>query len=257
MFDFLKKRRDDEAAYPADGPVLHHADPVPVDTAGARDYGPEITAWMEQAFPGRETTVWHELASPDIHVDVYAMAPIPAEPYWVLYTTGMSSLPMTLENLGHARQYDYLRRAEVMMYLPGSFPLQGLSSDGPEEMYWPIRILKALARMPHLYRTWLGAGHSVPNGNPARPIAGTGFTGVVLFLPDEGNGPRCVMPVPTRDGGQVMLYLAVPVYPEEMDVKLRRGAETLEADLRLQEGGRGFLADPARPNTSPRKEARP
>lgn len=240
--------------------ILRHGEAQPIDAADAAFYGEEIEAWMDTAFPGRSTSVWHELASPDIHVDVYVMEPTQQEPYYVLYTVGMSALPMTLENIAHPDQYGYLRRAELMMYLPAGFPLDQLrgaaGGDAPEEAYWPVRVLKSLARLPHQYHTWLGAGHSVPNGDPAQPFAGTGFTGVVLFLPDEGNGPKQVLPVPTKDGGQVMLYLAVPVYPEEMAVKLRRGADTLEGDLLALGGGRGFMADPARPNTSP-GEGRP
>ena len=75
-------------------------------------------------------------------------------------------------------------------------------------------------------------GHSVPNGDPMVPFEGAqGFSGMMLYFPDEGNGPKKLLPVPTEDG-QIMLYVAVPVYAEEMNYKLAAGADALEDRLR-------------------------
>ena len=35
--------------------------------------------------------------------------------------------------------------------------------DLPYERFWPIQMLKFLARFPHEYKTWLGWGHTIPN----------------------------------------------------------------------------------------------
>lgn len=77
-----------------------------------------------------------------------------------------------------------------------------------------------------------------------------GFTGVVLYFPDEGNGPKRVLPMPTADGEQVMLYVAVPVYPEEMELKLAVGAYELEELLRTLPDAQGFIITNGRPNTA-------
>ena len=35
--------------------------------------------------------------------------------------------------------------------------------------YWPYRMLKELARLPHEFDTFLWKGHTVPNGDPPQP----------------------------------------------------------------------------------------
>ena len=39
---------------------------------------------------GEYDNVWHELVSPDIHVDILPIEPTDARPFWVLCTVGMS-----------------------------------------------------------------------------------------------------------------------------------------------------------------------
>ena len=223
-------------------------------TAAVTPWAGDIERWMDAAFPGRRTHVWHELVSEFFHLDVCVMEPLPAEPYYVLYTSGMSALPMTLDNLPHGgKKYDYLRRAELLCYLPAGWPVAaaGTSADADEAAYWPVRMLKTLARLPARCGTWLGAGHSVPNGDPMRPFKGAeGFAGAVLYLPDEGNGPRRVLPVQCADGTQIMLYVAVPVYEGEMNYKLAAGADALEERLRALPGGAGFIVTNGRPDVS-------
>ena len=160
---------------------------------------------------------------------------------------------MTLDHLPYPEHYSYLRRAELLMYLPASWPMQTLFSAGenpvPESVYWPVRALKYLARMPQLCNTWLGAGHSVPNGDPMVPFEGAqGFSGMMLYFPDEGNGPKKLLPVPTEDG-QIMLYVAVPVYAEEMNYKLAAGADALEDRLRALPNAEAFIVTNGRKNT--------
>jgi hypothetical protein len=40
-----------------------------------------------------------------------------------------------------------------------------------ERVYWPIRLLKGLGRLPHEYSTFLWYGHTIPNGDPPEPYA--------------------------------------------------------------------------------------
>ena len=61
-------------------------------------------------------------------------------------------------------------RAELMIALPAEWKLADSQLED-ERWYWPIRNLKALARLPHEYETWLGFGHTVPNGDPPEPYA--------------------------------------------------------------------------------------
>src|SRR6185436_18632705 len=86
--------------------------------------------------------VLHEIISDLVHLDVHLCDPTPERNFYTLFTTGMSDLPMTTpEGL------DELRYAELMLCLPAGWPIQeGAGVDPREEHYWPIRLLKALAR---------------------------------------------------------------------------------------------------------------
>jgi hypothetical protein len=117
-----------------------------------------------------------------------------------------------------------LRFAELLLCLPAEWPLS-IDAFKDEANYWPIRWLKRLARLPHQMDAWLGLGHTIPNGDLARPFAGnTTFSGwlvdePVLFSPDSQK---------LRTAEKVInFYSIVPLYEEEMSLKLRKGSGAL------------------------------
>lgn len=212
-------------------------------------YKDRLLAHFDAAFPGRETLVWDDKAT---GIELAVMKPTAAEPYYVVHTIGMSAEPMNLDDMPKKRQYEWLRWAELMLFLPGDWPVdesrwpQHLNDPEDKPAAWPLRLLRLLAALPRKGNTWLGAGHSIPNGAPPHPYAENApFTGAVLFLPGEKNGPRAVESVKIGGGKRLMLYLVVPVYPQEMAYKLEKGAEALEEKLRGVENG--FVADIRRP----------
>lgn len=114
-------------------------------------YMEELNEHFNKVFPNRETGVFHELISDIVHIDVNIMEATPDEPYRVLYTNGMSDLPMTLPQ-EIRKEYKHLERSELMMFLPADWPLTQKDFEA-EENYWPIRLMKMLARFPHM--NWL------------------------------------------------------------------------------------------------------
>ena len=58
-----------------------------------------------------------------------------------------------------------LDRAELLIALPPDWKLDHDSLQD-ERWYWPIRLLKSLARLPGISDTWLGWGHTVDNQEP-------------------------------------------------------------------------------------------
>lgn len=60
------------------------------------EYAEEISGHFKALFPNREEFVYHELISDLVHIDVNIMRPTEERPYYVMYTTGMSDMPMTL-----------------------------------------------------------------------------------------------------------------------------------------------------------------
>ena len=174
--------------------------------------------------------VYHELMSDIVHIDIHTIAPTPERDYYTLVTSGMSDLPMAAPNEFHERRF-----GELYINLPKTWKL---STDDfeDESNYWPIRWLKYLARLPHEYASWLSYGHSVPNGDPAEPIADTKFSGVVLLSSmDEFTDFEILEVSPEK---QIWFYNVVPLYPEEMDMKLNKGTDKIE-DLLMKRGMSG------------------
>ena len=88
---------------------------------------------------------------------------------------------------------------------------------------WPKK--QGIVQFPHRFETWLYCGHTVPNGDPAEPYArGVGFTGVVLatplLVPDEFDVVRA-------GDREVRFQSVIPLYTDEMDLKLAQGADAL------------------------------
>jgi hypothetical protein len=117
-----------------------------------------------------------------------------------------------------------------VLALPPEWKLEQLSVTPPppdlEEWYRPVRWLKMLARLPHEYETWLGFGHTVPNGDPPeRFVEATRMRGWIvlplLSVPEEA----CTLVL--ADGRLVNFYAVHALYPEEMSLKLNKGTDAL------------------------------
>lgn len=162
--------------------------------------------------------------------------------HWtVLITCGMGAAPMNIppELAGMGAE-----RAEIMMYLPARWDAR---STDPRDA-WPVGWLRLLAAMPREQGTWLGWGHTIPNGRPFAP--GCGFTGVILLTP--GGLPEAAAVCPLPGGGEVNLYQAAPLYNEEMAYKLEQEAEGLLRRFDEQQlEPRAPLGEPFRPNACP------
>jgi hypothetical protein len=115
-----------------------------------------------------------------------------------------------------------------------------------ERKYWPIRLLKSLARFPHECKTWLGFGHTVPNGDPPAPFADDTDLCCALLLPPV-RVPAAFYDLKLRDGREVNVYGVVPLYAEEMQLKLTCGTDALLE--RFDDAGVTELLEPRRANT--------
>jgi len=166
---------------------------------------------------GRFDNVIHEIVSPDIHVDICVIDPTPERNYYTLVTMGMGAhrmkLPKELRNMG-------LDRAELLITLPPDWDIQ----NEDEKWYWPIRWLKILARLPGEHNTWLGYGHTVPNGEPF--AENTKLSGVMLSMPYYFGQEASVCTLP--GGDRVNFYQVIALYENEMNFKVEHAAEALE-----------------------------
>jgi hypothetical protein len=80
-----------------------------------------------------------------------------------------------------------------------------------------------MARLPGDENSWLGWGHTVPNGAPFADD--TKLCTMMLLAPGAfgEDAAECAMP----DGSIVNIYQMIPLYEEEADLKIKKGAETL------------------------------
>lgn len=187
-------------------------------------------------------SVFHEIVSDLVHIDILFVAPTKERNYTTLVTSGMSNLPMTVPEGAEAFRY-----AELMICLPADWKLSS-ESFNKEENYWPIRSLKTLARLPHEYNTWLYAAHTIPNKNPAEPYArNTKLMGMMLTIPSTVEPVNDFFTLAVSPDKEIHFFSLIPLYSEEMDYKLKQGADALFE--KLDKAGVTELLDPQRKNT--------
>ena len=191
-----------------------------------------------QRYFGPFENVWHELESPDIHVDICLIPPGENRDYYTLVTMGMGAHRMNVpQELAEHR----LERAELAIALPPDWKLeQEALSD--ENWYWPVRLLKILARLPISTDSWLAWGHTVDNQEPFAD--GTRLSASILISPQrvEEEGFVCTLP----GGEEVNFYQVIPLYDDELQYKLSHDADAL---LERMEG-LSFVVSPDRPHAT-------
>jgi hypothetical protein len=169
---------------------------------------------------GPVRTVFHEMISDAVHIDVHLVQATSDFPFSRLVTSGMSDRPMPIPAEAKAPRY-----TELLITLPAAWQLN-MESFKDENWYWPIRLLKWLARFPHKYETWLGRGHTIPNGDPPKPYAGNTKLCGAIVLP-AATAPRSFSTLRVHAEKEVTFYSVVPLYREEIDLKLSRGTNAL------------------------------
>lgn len=200
-------------------PIYRHGEPAPWSAPQGEEFIQQISDHIEQHL-GPVDAVFHELVSDTVHIDVHIVKPTAAFPYTRLVTSGMSDLPMSTPD-----EMDVPRYVELVMTLPADWKTDQ-SSFEDETWYWPVRLIKQLARLPHKYRTWLGFGHTIPNGDPAEPYAANiAFCGAIILPPVSAPEDFHTLDIP--GGKSVTFYSVVPLHANEMAFKLRLGADKL------------------------------
>ena len=189
-----------------------------------------------QQYFGKFENVLHELSSPDIHVDICAVPPSQERDYYTLVTMGMGAHRMNVpEELAEYK----LERAELAIALPGNWKLKHEDLKN-ERWYWPIRLLKSLARLPINCGSWLGHGHTVENREPFAD--NTKLCTAILISPQgtEDGSEVCTLP----NGEEVNFYQVIPLYGDELDYKLSHDADALLEKM----AGISFVVRPDRPD---------
>jgi hypothetical protein len=239
-----EKSMSQEEKSESGSPIYRHK-PRDTEWTAPKHYGEnleEVEAHVEK-YIGKIETVYHEILSDLIHLDVLFVPATADRPYHLLVTSGVSDEPMNVPE-----GMEKFSRAELLIALPRDWPLDQESLKD-EANYWPVRWLKMIGRLPHEYKTWVGWGHTIPNGDPPEPIANTGFVGAMLTPPYEL--PQDFFQFRARSGDTISFYVLTPLYKEEMDLKLKKGADEIEK--RFEKRRIGFVLDTERVNVAKAK----
>jgi hypothetical protein len=212
-----KKEELSESGHP-----IYRYDPVPPPKIEASLENPaqgEIDEHIRKYF-GDAKNVFHELLPVKIHVDLHMVEPDAVRNYYSIVTSGLSTLPMNTPP-----NYPQFKYSELYMCLPKDWKMSQ-EDFKDEDNYWPFRCLKFLARFPHEYKTWIWNMHTIPHENPMRPFArNTKLSCALISTPKRISEKAYKLRI--NQDKTIYFHSVLPIHPEEMEYKLKYGAEPL------------------------------
>jgi len=162
-------------------------------------------------FFGEALHVSHEVFPLIPHVDVFQYRDCAEDEsgVYTLVTSGMSDLEMQVP-----AGIEVPRRVELIFYC-----------TGPNPQY--VETMRFLAHFPHDQKTWIGEGHTIPNGNPPAPLWDSDVLDTVLLLSPIVKRDRA-LPGELVLGGQPVEFLwMVPLTTPECNLKLAEGLDAI------------------------------
>jgi hypothetical protein len=231
LFDWFKKKPKQPETSRGGSKILRYDNPSSPQFGFSEESTQAFQQIRESAYDatfGPCESVSHELVPLVPHIDVYIYPPCEAKDrdFYTLITGGMSDVPMTLE-----RHIDAPARAELVFYC-----------TEPKDEYF--HLLRWLARFPHDYKTWLGVGHTLPNGDPPEPLPPSKVLDTILFLPTLLSTDKEMADQLHLDGTPIELLWVVPLSTAECELKLNRGTDAI-LDL-FDQHEHPFVYDPHR-----------
>jgi hypothetical protein len=178
-------------------------------TQGTAGFTQRREAVYERLF-GKILKVSHELLPLIPHIDVYIFKRSQGDKIvYSLVTGGMSDLEMTMPRAAKSP-----RRVELIFYC-----------SEPLEEY--IAALRWVAHFPHASKSFLGHGHTMPNGNPPAPFWGSTELDTLLFMPPIVKKDQ-TLPTELKLGGEPVHFLwVVPLTTAECNFKLKKGFDAI------------------------------
>jgi hypothetical protein len=109
---------------------------------------------------------------------------------------------------------DASRRVELILYCAE-----------PKPEY--VATMRWLAHFPHDQKTWVGEGHTIPNGQPPAPFWGSSVLDTVLLMPTIVNRDATLPKELVLDGDAVHFLWVVPLTSAECRLKLAKGFDAI------------------------------
>lgn len=182
----------------------------------------EIEDYITEHF-GAFENVLHEIASPDVHLDIAMIPASKDRNYITLCTIGAGACPMNIDDETRIT-YGLPDRAEYVVYLPADWKLDDVSLKD-ERYYWPFRMLKDTARLPIWTESWLGYGHTIGPGEGKLLTEDRPYNSVLLTCPAPDFDTMRYADL--SSGKSVSFYLIHTLTSEELDYKKETSASDL------------------------------
>ncbi len=169
---------------------------------------------------GKCLKVYHELYSPDIHVDILIVPPSEKSNYYKLITMGMGAYKMNVPS--QFEKYG-LERAELVAFLPPDWDLK-IDSD---KFGWIMCELKTISRTPIIENSWVGFGHTFSNDEKSEiPFSKeTKLTSIILLNAITENCDEYHIDLNLPNKGTINFYQILPLYKEELEYIKKYGIE--------------------------------
>lgn len=184
----------------------------------------EVTEFIQKNF-GYYEMVMGEKVSDGPCIDIVIIEPNKKRDYYILCTIGAGAYTANVDKEKAPFASEHL---ELLIYLPKDWKISP-EAFNDENNYWPIRHLKATARIPYYENSYLDFGHTVSNEGEEPFAANTDKVGMILLspIPDPLDPITCEL----SSGKEVEFLQLLPITKEEMQFKLNNGANALIARL--------------------------
>jgi len=173
-----------------------------------------------EAYLGEIDSVFHELVSDALHIDIFYIKPNAKRNVHTFVTCGMSNVAMATPKGCESQQY-----CELMISIPSDWKI---NHDFMHENNWPLKVLKQLARIPYEQNTWIGYGHTIQNGNPAVPYPGNSeLSNMLVAYPISVPNVGKFMKLNLDDNRTIHFYSLIPITNDEADLIKKSGIDAI------------------------------
>lgn len=176
-----------------------------------------IDAHLAKFFDEDQISVFHEIPTLDLHLDIYLIQPKETD-YNILITSGMSLLKMNItDQMENPNDFEF---SELMMMIPKSIEF-GKVYTGKNKNDWILSVLKKTAKFPHFYNTWIGVGHTIQAEEDLTPYGkDTDYVGAVILPSVTYDKDFTEI---HRNGHRINIYSVFPLYKNELEFKVKNG----------------------------------
>lgn len=181
-----------------------------------------IDKHLDAYFDEDEVFVLHEKVSEILHCDIYVIKPNQEKGrnYFILLSCGMSAIRMKIP-----REFKKASSlAELVILLPSNWKMkyEGFKN---ENNYWPVRLLKELAKYPHFNNSWLAYGHTFSYSESEELSGNCKFQGAILL--DSTILPKEFTEINRLFRKSIRIYSVIPLYKREIEYKIKHGTDAL------------------------------